>query len=462
MKTRLFLSLLLSIVCSMAFAQKTLEVEERSQANDVYSSDGDEAAIIIKCNQTIPLQFSSSMDKSADPFRTELQGSDSVYYIAFPTGNRYRGREISILSPGYNIVTIPLELNPKQLRSFYLSDPDATVGKGCYVEHRNKAQEEIKKTNYEQAKDLLLEACQCSDVDTTENNENLRTLDTIMNSRAMADRSFKLLDYQEAATYYEKVMMLNPYDNYASNRFTVCMRNYESECDVAFKKAEYFYSEKMYDKAKELYDQVVRRECNNMVIATDRLNIIQSAMDAKKYHSRVLTYEYNKDTPIGFSYGKYNMKKTGGFFQMDINNRVFDALRSDCRYGDPKDDPELNMSFGWTIKIVNPVWIYFGPGITSKLYYGTYLEDHYPGYKDHEMEKIEQTPNMTDTEYEKELKKLETKTNLAFAVSPVIGICVKYSYFAIRATYQYRWALKSQLDNYIGKSRLSFGVGVAF
>ena len=51
MKTRLFLSLLLSIVCSMAFAQKTLEVEERSQSNDVYSSDGDEAAIIIKCNQ---------------------------------------------------------------------------------------------------------------------------------------------------------------------------------------------------------------------------------------------------------------------------------------------------------------------------------------------------------------------------------------------------------------------------
>ncbi|MGM9707885.1 MAG: hypothetical protein ACI3YM_09830, partial [Prevotella sp.] len=364
--------------------------------------------------------------------------------------------------PGYNIVTIPLELNPKQLRSFYLSDPDATVGKGCYVEHRNKAQEEIKKTNYEQAKDLLLEACQCSDVDTTENNENLRTLDTIMNSRAMADRSFKLLDYQEAATYYEKVMMLNPYDNYASNRFTVCMRNYESECDIAFKKAEYFFREKMYDKAQELYDQVVRRECNNMVIATDRLNIIQSAMDAKKFHSRVITYEYNKDTPLGFSYGKYNMKKTGGFIQCDLNNRVFDALRSDCRYGDTKDDPEFNMSFGWTIKIVNPVWIYFGPGFTSKIYYGTYLDDNFPGYKDHEMEKVEKTEYMTDDEYERELKKLETKSNLAFAVSPVIGICVKYSYFAIRATYQYRWALKSQLDDYIGKSRLSFGVGVAF
>ena len=79
-----------------------------------------------------------------------------------------------------------------------------------------------------------------------------------------------------------------------------------------------------------------------------------------------------------------------------------------------------------------------------------------------EMETVTKTDYMTEAEYEKELKKLETKTNLAFAISPVIGICVKYSYFAIRATYQYRWALKSQLDNYIGKSRLSFGVGVAF
>ena len=78
----------LILLGSMAFAQNTLEVKDISQPNDVYSSTNDEAAVMIRCHESIPLKFESSMDKSAEPFRTELQGSDSVYYIAFPTGKR--------------------------------------------------------------------------------------------------------------------------------------------------------------------------------------------------------------------------------------------------------------------------------------------------------------------------------------------------------------------------------------
>ncbi|WP_256372905.1 hypothetical protein [Prevotella sp. PTAC] len=44
----------------------------------------------------------------------------------------------------------------------------------------------------------------------------------------------------------------------------------------------------------------------------------------------------------------------------------------------------------------------------------------------------------------------------------MVGICVKYSYFAVRLAYQYRWSVKPELDGFIGKSRISFGVGVAF
>lgn len=462
MKRRSIFTLLLLLLCSLSFAQKKLVVEDRSQSNDVYSSDGDEAAIIIRCDQSIPLSFSSSMDKSANPFRTELQGSDSLYFIAFPASSRYRGRVLTISSPGFYDKEIALELQPKQLLSFYLSDPDATVGKGCYVEHRNKAQQEIKNSNYQEAKDLLTEACQCSDVDTAENNANIQMVDSLIFYRERGEQAFKLLDYQEASRYYEQVMMLNPYDNYASNRFTVCLRNYESECDVAFKKAEYFFGEKMYDKAKELYEQIVRRECNNMVIATDRLNIIESLFEAKKYHSRVLTYEYNKDTPLGISYGEYNMKKAGGFIQFSMNNRLLDAARSDCYYGDGKDAPEANIAFGWTIKVANPVWIFFGPGATTKLYYGKYKEDNYPGYEKCEMETINKDKYTSDEEYEEAVLKMKKKTNLAFAISPVIGICAKYSYFSIRLSYQYRWVLKSQLDNFVGKSAVSIGIGAAF
>ena len=49
-----------------------------------------------------------------------------------------------------------------------------------------------------------------------------------------------------------------------------------------------------------------------------------------------------------------------------------------------------------------------------------------------------------------------------FAISPVLGITIKYSYFAIRATYQYRWSIVKDLQDFIGNSRFSVGVGVAF
>lgn len=454
MQKRNLIAALLLMVCSVAFPQKKLEVEDRSQGTDVYSSEGNEAAVMIRCDRSIPLTFASSMDKSADPFRTELQGSDSVYYIAFPTGNRYRGRVLTVMSPGYEQKDIALDLQPKALLTLAISDPDAIVGKGCYIEHRNKAQLEIKNSNYEQAKDLLEEAVMCSDVDTAENNANLKMVDSLIYYRQMGENAFKLLDYRTAGDYYEKAMMLNPYDNYASNRYSVCAKNYKDECGMIFSRAEFCFNEKDYVKARELYQQVVDKECDNMLMATDRINIIDAYMTAKKDHSRVLTYEYRKDVPVGMSYGKYNMHKVGGFIQFDFNNVVFDALRSECRYGDTKF-PELNIAFGWTLKIANPVWVYFGPGFTGKLYYGTYEEDNYPKYKNDAIE------DQTDMD-EKEIDKANKKSNFAFAVSPVVGICAKYSYFAVRLTYQYRWSIKSELDDFMGTSRLSFGVGVAF
>lgn len=454
MQKRNLIAALLLIVCSTAFSQKKLDVEDKTQSTDVYSSEGNEAAVMIRCDRSIPLTFASSMDKSADPFRTELQGSDSVYYIAFPTGNRYRGRVLTIMSPGYEQKDISLDLNPKALITLVLSDPDAIVGKGCYVEHRNKAQLEIKNSNYEQAKDLFEEAVMCSDVDTAENNANRRMVDSLIYYRSMGENAFKLLDYKTAGDYYEKAMMLNPYDNYASNRFSVCQKNYKDECGMIYNRAEFCFNEKDYVKARELYQQVVDKECDNMLMASDRINIIDAYMTAKKNHSRVITYEYRKDVPVGFSYGKYNMHKVGGFIQFDFNNTVFDAMRSECMYGDTKF-PEFNTAFGWTLKIVNPVWIYFGPGFTGKMYYGTYMEDNYPGYKD---DKIEDQTGMD----EKEIKEANKKSNFAFAISPVVGICAKYSYFAVRLTYQYRWSIKSELDDFMGKSRISFGVGVAF
>lgn len=451
---------------SSTYAQNVLEVKDISQPNDVYSSPNNEAAVIIRCHESIPLKFISSMDKSANPFRTELQGSDSVYYIAFPTGNRYRGRELTITSRGYSSAVIPLELQPKQLLSFQVFDPNSQVDAGCYRGHRNKGMEEIKNSNYAEARSQFLVAKNCSDVDKVENEKNIALADSLILFRQKGDEAYNLLDYVSAGKYYSQILALNAYDNYASNRNTLCVQNYTQECTSTYTKAEFYYSEKEFDKAKELYEKVVAKECTNMTLALERLNAISSLQRAKKDHSRVFTYEYCKDVPLGFSYGKYNMHKVGGFFQLDFNKTVFDAARSDCKYGDGKF-PEMNMAFGWTVKIVPPVWIHFGPGFTGKVYYGTYVSDNYPiiGYGENDLlDTKEMGPDLTlpKADAPKEYEDGWKKANFGWAVSPVIGITAKYSYFSLRLTYQYRWSVQSKLQDFIGRNRLAVGVGVAF
>lgn len=467
-----FLLVCFILIGSMLHAQNILEVEDVSQPNDVYSSPNDEAAILVRCHQSIPLRFVSSMDKSATPFRTELQGSDSIYYIAFPTGNRYRGRQLTISSPGYIPVYVELDLQPKQLLSFKVSDPNTLVDAGCYRTHRNKGVNEIKNSNYDEARNQFIVARECSDCDKKENEENIALTDSLIMFRKKGDAAFELLDYVTAGEYYSKILALNAYDNYASNRNTLCVQNYTEECTSFFTKAEFYFSEKEFDKAEELYQKIVDKDCRNKSLALERLNSISSLKRAKTDHARVFTYEIRKDVPLGFSYGRYNMHKAGGFFQMDFNKNVFDAMRKDCRYGQ-EEFPELNLAFGWTVKIANPVWIHFGPGFTGKMYYGTYLDKKFPkkGYGQEDWQYLD-TKEMGDESILAQAGQLKdapeqyqdawTKSNFGIAISPVFGITAKYSYFALRLTYQYRWAIEKDLQDFIGNSRFSVGVGVAF
>lgn len=461
--------ILLCVTACVAYSQNVLQITDVSQPNDVYTGENDRAAVIIRCNQTIPLTFESSMDKSAKPYNTEVEGSDKVYYIEFPTGARYRGRVLSISSPGYTTAAVFLDdLKPKQVMTFQAIDPNSTVDAGCYRGHRNKGMEELKNMNYQEARSQFDVARGCSDVDSVENETNIALVDTIMYYREKGEERYKLLDYSKASEYFNKVMELNPYDNFATNRYNSCLTKFYNECDMNYKQADFYFNEKQYDKARELYQFAVKNNCPTMVQAQSQINRIDQLTTQKKNHSRVFTYEYTKDTPIGFSYGKYNMHKVGGFFAMSLNGKVFDMMRNNCKI---PDAPEINMNFGWTVKIANPVWVFFGPGVTAKAYYGNYnvdddVDDIYPdkkGYPD--------DPNGTlkvKNEEDKKAKKIQEytkddeKSNLAWAISPVVGICAKYSYFALRLTYQYRFAMDSHLKDFMGSQRLSIGVGVSF
>ena len=465
MKNRIACIIILLLAVVGVRAQGELEVKDVSQPNDVYSSFDNEGAVMVRCHQSIPLKFSSTMDKTAEPYKVEQEGTDNIYYIEFPTGSRYRGRVLNIMANGYVTQHFELELKPKQLVTLQVTDPNALVDAGCYREHRNRGVLEFKNMNYDEARNQFVVARQCSDVDMQENDRNIQLVDSILALRRQGDQAFNLLDYRKAADYYDAMQALNPNDRYASERYALCMRNFRQDCDVTFTQAEFYFNERAYDKAKELYQRVINDDCNQKALATDRLNYITMSQTTKKDHARVFTYEYRKDVPYGFSYGKYNMHKVGGFFSLDISPKVFDAVRSECRYGDEKF-PEFNVGFGWTVKIANPVWIFFGPGFTGKMYYGKYKENsgsekHYPNAKGLARNDSDLDKDMFLNDPE-ERDEAERHINFAPAISPVGGICIKYSFFALRVSYQYRFTLQKDLSDFIGPQRLSVGFGVAF
>ena len=182
-----------------------------------------------------------------------------------------------------------------------------------------------------------------------------------------------------------------------------------------------------------------------------------------------LTFEYRKDTWIGFSYCSLTQDKkdkSGGFIQIDLNPMIFEEIRSSCKYGDT-EFAEINLAFGPTRKLFKYVWIHYGPGATFKFYHGSYQGEMYPEIGYGESSLLDTKAMGEDISLPKDIipEKYETgwkKTNMALAVSPVVGIDLKLQFFVLRLTYQYRFATKAKLTDFVGRHRISVGVGIAF
>ncbi len=482
MKKRLSILIMFAASCVLSFAQKQMAVSDISESNDVFSGEGSYAAVEVHGENGMSLQFVSSMDKEVQVFRKELQGSDSVYYLLFDTGDRYRGRIVTMRSPGFNTFNVSIELRPKQLMTLKVFDPNSPVDAGCYRSHRNKGKEEFKNMNYGEAKNQFALASQCTDVNESENAINMADADSCIMLRYRADAAYSVRDYGAATALYNQILSLNPYDTYASGRAQESSSRFTDECDAALTKGDYFFSAKDYERALPYYNTVINRNCFNKAIATEKISQIEKNKESRKNHTQVVTYEFMPGAPIGLSTGSYNMKKWGGFFSFNFNPQVFKAMRGNIMYkpgeeikgGDVKGDfPEFNLNFGWTRKIYAPIWIYFGPGLTGKMYYGTYAKDNYPYNKEkHDLNStgsdtmFDSDGNLSqpseDDEDDASRYKAWKKLNFAMAISPTVGLCVKYSYFAFRIGYEYRFAIKNKYQDFIGAHKVTVGLGVAF
>ena len=370
-------------------------------------------------------------------------------------------RRVFIVSAkDHNNLEVPLKLSPKQYVKIKIFDPDDNKLNSPYIRLRNEAYEEYKNLNYTKARQLFQQAALMSDSNQEEAMENLNLVDSVIYYRDKAEAAYNKAEFLDAYNYYARVAALNSNDNYAATRRQESNNQYKSNCDIAYTKAEYLFNEKRYEEAKAQYQIMLDERCSQNIPlysnVESRIQLIDEIIKSKTNHSTVITYEWAKDTPFGFQVGKYKDHKWGGFFQMDVNKDLIKAVQSS---GDPKEKfgtkPEADISFGWTVKLIKPVWLFFGPGATAKLYYGDFKDNQYPG-KNYSADSKEDKEKLVSLEEEFD------KINIAVAVSPVIGLTLKYSYFAIRASYQYRFSMKKELEDYLGQHRFSFGVGFAF
>jgi len=437
MKQILFFALLFTHV--IVFAQQQLEYEDRSRDNDLFGGQPNEACVTLSFSQTMLPVFIDNGTRQK-PTSIDSVGEVVNYNFVYKVkdyGTRY---QMSVNLDGFTPLPLSWMLKPKQWIQYFIY-PDTTVV-DCYHQLTREGLKLFQTGNYEEAKRKYEESKTCSKL-SDENKEyvgdRLQLIDTLILWKNIANDYFTRNEYAKAIDYYSKIFEKNSTDDFCRKRMFESQAKKSDDCKINFDKAERYYNDNDMVNAELQYQKVVDQQCPDyMAQATQKLGII---IDRRNDICRnVLTYEYAKDAPIGFSIGSYKAHKASGYFTLRLNSEVFEAIRTN---NDSTKRPELNVSFGWTIPIVKPVWIFFGPGYTGV---GQYVVNN----------KDEQSNTQG---------KLDLKINSA--ISPEIGILAKFSLgkkigIAVRYTFQYRFALDKSMQDYIGQTRHVFGVGICF
>jgi len=438
MKTIILIALFFVTLC--ASAQRPLSYEDQTKEGEVYYLGKNKFACITISAKLYLYPYFKSMNTRLTPVKIDTLGEKAYYHLNLDALN-YPKTNLEIIVNDFSPLNLVWDnLQPNQWLRYDIYDPEPTVV-DCFHQLDREGMKSFQAGNYEEAKRKYQEIPKtCSELKDDEKayiDNQLKLIDTLIVWRNMANEYAAGMDYSKAIEYYTKVYTRNPSDELSRNKSIETQFKLSEDCKVNFDKAESYFNDKDYSNAKIQYEKVVAQPCLNVAEAKEKLLKIDEILKAKCIH--VLTYEVAKDTPIGFSTGNYKDHKASGYFTLRLNSDVFEAIRTNT---DSTKRPELNVSFGWTIPIVKPVWIFFGPGYTGV---GQYVVSK------------NQDPNATQ-------EKLDLV--ITNAVSPEIGVLGKIVLgkvgIALRYTFQYRFALEKDMQDYIGQSRHVFGIGLCF
>ncbi len=456
MKKVTFILFILSM-CATSFAQKQLSVEDISNPTDIYPcEDRYEMKAVFICDSTMRLSFVSNYEledeKDILSFYETVTGNERHYELVFPTeipGSSCDGRELTMYCDGFDKYVFPGFNGPaKTVKSYKVTNPYTKMTNPFY-KSIDSASEFFNLANYKEALSQYNIAREAPEYINKESNididAKIAEIDSIIKWREEADKALANRDYFNARDLYTKVFIANANDKYASDKLIEVNTQFNNVCLFNMNQGALFSSEDKYEEAQKYYQTVIDMNCDpaQRALASSQLKSIRSTVEAKKSKSHFFNYEFNKFTPIGFSVGKCNMKGVGGYFSLRTNADFFTALKIEP---DVELDPEMNISFGWTRKIIPPVWIFFGPGYTARANWEWKNEDL----------------NYENATEEEKFDKDNYKFQLNNAISPEIGIIVKYWYLNLKYTFQYRFGLSTAQEKAIGNMRHYISIGACW
>jgi tetratricopeptide (TPR) repeat protein len=434
MKASILIILLFITFC--VFAQRPLEYEDISKENETYPLGKNTFAHVTISAKADFRPYFKSGDRLQTPAKTDTLGGKVYYHLHLDVPQPGTRKTVEINVSGFSPLDIPLVLDANRWYRYNIYDPDSTIV-DCYNQLMREGMNLFTSGMYEEAQEKYLSVKRCSEIEDMEKvNKQITLIDSIQKWSVLADAAFARSDYSYAIKGFQHILENNPKDSYNRIRLIEAQQQQTKDCAALFGMAENYFEDKDYKSAKPLYEQVVEKSCNESSSALEKLQKIRS----KGQLSHSLTYEYADNVPIGLSTGNYKEHKAGGYFTLRFNPDLFELIRTD---GDEELKPELNVSFGWTLKVVKPVWIFFGPGYTGV---GQYV---------YAAENIN--------------KEKDSTLKICSAISPEVGLLGKIPLgrnakvgITLRYTFQYRFAIDKEYDEYIGKTKHVFGIGLCF
>jgi tetratricopeptide (TPR) repeat protein len=478
MKTKLICIFLFSSL--LTYSQKNLIYQEDVSKAAIYT-DGNENSmngmVEIECSASIPLTFASAMLGRLTPDTVIDNGETINYKIILNRNPRYLEQdELHLTNTGYWQLSIPLEnVKRKEKKYIRVYDPNMEIELSCYLSTRQRADLSFEKALYQQARDEYQSATECWDYEKDLHIEKrIQDIDSINVYIQNAEAAYSLSDFRRAGVFYQKAFNLNQNDKVLGEKRENAARRYLASCSDCFNTAERYYTERNFEQAKVYYEEIVKQDCNQFDIAKIKLNRIVQP----QRHS--LNFEFSANTPIGVSTGNYyEHYKIGMYLSLRFNPQIFELI-----YDDEKklEKAEADVSFGWTIMLYKPIWLFFGTGFTAICEYvdnvffypwdidGDGSVDYY--YDFDYWKSL--SPNLTEDDfinydpkggYEVESRNLEFRG----AVSPEIGLLGKIpiagkNRITLRYTLQYRFEVfkAPEFKSSIGKTQHVFGIGVCF